>query len=413
MRCWSALVSLILLSMTGSCGRGGGGPRLGVLIWKPDAPGAWDEALAVFRDEHPGVELLVERGPNNASQLHAMLSQRLRSADTSLHVFLMDVTWTPQFARAGWVLPLNERFPPEDRAAFFPGTIEADTWDGKVWAVPFNTDAGLLYYRKDLLDAQGLEPPETWDRLVEEEERIRAAAGGDALWGYSAQMKQYEGLVCNLLEFVRSNGGRLTEPTDPATIGAIRFVRDRIVGHAAPRGILTYEEQESLDLFRSGGAVFLRTWPYAWARLQESPLAGKVGIAKLPSFTDGGPSVSALGGWRFAIHTRSKRPDLAWAFVRHMTSQAMQRHFALRAGKAPARRALYDDPAVLAANPHFRALRDVFVHATPRPRSPVYPRLSDELQRFLHAAISDPDSDIEGLARETRERLRATLHRVR
>ncbi|GIW73313.1 MAG: ABC transporter substrate-binding protein [Planctomycetota bacterium] len=419
---WLAALAALASGAAG-CGPGAEPPgvvTVRLVVWRPDIPEAWERALALFHARHPGIRVVRELGPSSSSELHALLTQKLRNRDRSVDAFIMDVVWAAELALAGWALPLDERLPPAERERFFPAAIEAVTVEGRLYGVPFNTDAGLLYYRKDLLAAAGLEPPETWPELVAHAEAARAAAraaglpGAAGIYGYSGQFRQYEGLVCNMLEFIRSHGGRLTAPDEPPALAAVAFVRDRIIGGAAPRGALTWAEQESLEVFKSGGAVFLRSWPYAWAVLQDpaqSAVAGRVGIAPLPRF-EGGPSTSCLGGWSFGIHRASRHPEQAWAVVRFLTSPEVQRLFAVLAGKAPARRALYADPEVLAANPHFAALRPVFERAVPRPRSPIYPQISYILQRYLHAALSDPASDLPALAQQARRRLERARARL-
>jgi len=414
-----ALASLGLALLTAGCvgdQRDAGAPIvLRVAVWKANNPEAWNEALARFHAAHPGIRVQLDIGPNSSTQLHDLITQKLRNRDASLDAFLMDVVWPAEFAAAGWALALDEWFAPEQRAAFFPGTIEAVSYQGHVYGIPFNTDSGLLYYRSDLLADHGLSPPATWPELTSQARRILAQQGDPRLTGYSGQLRKYEGLVCNLLEFVAANGGDLLEPAAPPAIAAVAFARDSIVHAIAPRGILTYDEQESLDLFRSGGAIFLRSWPYAWTILQDpaqSQVAGRVGIAALPAFPGGRPA-AALGGWSFGVHSASRHVREAVAFITFMTGPEMQTHFAIQAGKAPARRGIFRDPGVLAANPHFADLLAVFETARPRPRTPIYPRISHILQRYLHEALSDPDSPLERLARDTQAEIERELATLR
>ncbi len=406
-----ALLPAALLCLTMGCGDRSEDPNtvtLRVAVWKANNPRAWSQALDRFHQTHPNIRVVLEVGPNSSTQLHDLITQKLRNRDSSLDAFLMDVVWPAEFAAAGWTLPLDDRFARAERTHFFPGCVAAVTCDGQIHGVPFNTDGGLLFCRSDLLTKHGLEPPKTWPELVEQATLIRAREGNSHLHGYSGQFRQYEGLVCNMLEFVHSHGGNLSRCASPEATDAVRFVRESVIGGIAPRGVLTYGEQESLDLFKSGGAVFHRNWPYAWTLLNDgaqSRVAGRVVIAVLPAFPGFSPA-AALGGWSFGIHTQSRHPDEAWAFIRFMTGLEMQRHFAVAAGKAPARRALYGDDEVLEANPHFADLAAVFETATPRPRSPIYPRISHILQRYFHEALASPDANIVQLARGAERRIR-------
>ncbi len=390
------------------------------VTWKPNIPEVWDEIYEIFERENPDIKLIRQVGPHSSTAFHDMLTQKLKNRSTDLDVFLMDVIWPPEFAAAGWAMPLDRLFSKEEREKFLKGAILANTYRGKVYGVPLFIDAGVLYYRKDLLKRYGYQPPETWEKLVEiagaivEKEKKR----GVEIYGYSGQFKQYEGLVCDMMEFILSNNGWIMEPSsdrvaigEPPAVEAVRFVRDRIIGHVAPRGVLTYQEPESLDLFIQGKAVFHRNWPYAWKVAgdpEKSRIAGKVGLVKLPHFR-GGKSYSTLGGWQVGISSYSPNREAAWRFVRFLTSERVQKLIALRAGKAPTRKSLYTDPDVLKANPHFKEMKEVFLSAYPRPRSPLYPALSNLLQRYLSRVISDPGSDIQREAQETAGKMKEIL----
>jgi multiple sugar transport system substrate-binding protein len=370
----------------------------------------------MFEEDNPDVRVELQTGPSSSTQLHDMLSQRLRNRDTSVDVFVMDVVWPPEFGEVGWAMPLDTLFGPSERELFFEGTVESVTWDGSVYGVPFFLDAGVLYYRTDLLSRYGLEPPQTWGQMVRSADSVLRGEEDPTLYGFSAQMAQYEGLVCDMLELVGSAGGDLMEPAGEEAVRALRFARDSLVhlDGMTPPGILTYREQESLELFAAGGAVFHRNWPYAWALCADSEgseIAGEVGISTLPRFS-GGESVSALGGWSFGISAFSPHPEEAWRFVEHMTSPEVQRLFAVEVGKPPARRALYADSAVLAANPHFGPMEQVFEDAAPRPGTPLYPQVSHRLQAFLHGALSDPESRIPDMGRRAAADIAEMLERA-
>lgn len=376
------------------------------VTWKPNQPEVWETVLKIFEAENAGVVVKREIGPHSSTAFHDLLTQKLKNKSKDVDVFFMDVVWPPEFAAAGWAEPLDSYFTVQEQQAFLDGPILANKFEGEIYGVPLFIDSGVLYYRTDLLAKYDIFPPETWEDLVnaattivEKEKEI-----GNELVGYSGQFKQYEGLVCDMLEVILSNGGDILDSSqkssmlsDPKSIEPVRFVRDHIIGVVAPRGVLTYQEPESLDLFVQGKAVFHRNWPYAWEVSndpEKSRIAGKVGITRLPHFP-GGRSFSTLGGWQLGISRTSTNKDTAWKFVKFITSSRVQKIFATQAGKAPTRLNLYDDPEVLAANPHFAQMRAVFQTAYPRPRSPLYPAISNILQRYFSKAISSPASDIE------------------
>lgn len=402
----AVLVCLLLVS----CGQGPAPDNLiRFVTWKPNHPQAWQTVLDLFAREHPELKVVREIGPHSSTAFHDLLTQKLKNKSTEVDVFLMDVIWPPEFASAGWAQPLDDLLPPSEQAEFLPGAIQAGTYRGRIFGIPLNVDAGLLYYRLDLLAKYNFKVPRTWEELANQARTIIEAesGAGKQLAGYSGQFKQYEGLVCDMLEFMLSNQGSVLGPeglkcrlTQSAALEAVGFVRDRIIGHIAPRGVLTYQEPESLALFIQGGSVFMRNWPYAFNAAQDperSRVVGKVGVAPLPHFP-GGKSSSTLGGWQVGVSAFSRNTQAAGTFAKFLTSARVQKIFSVSAGRAPTRLALYDDPEVIRANPQFADMSHAFKNARPRPRSPLYPAISDVLQRYFHTAIIEPGSDIPALA---------------
>lgn len=373
--------------------------------WKPDHPRVWEDALARFTASHPHISVVRELAPHSSTAYHDLLTQKLKNGDTSVDVFFMDVIWVPEFAAARWARPLDDKFLPAMQQAFLPATTEVGRYEQHLYGVPSRIDAGLLYYRKDLLAKYGFDAPTTWEELIRQTETILTAERtvSPTLQGYVAQFKQYEGLVCNMLEVIEAYGGNLLTAdgsrsalsTAPA-LDAIAFVRNRLIGRITSRAALTYQEPESLSLFLQGQAIFHRNWPYAW-ELANNParsiVAGRVGVAPLPG-TISGRHAAALGGWLYGISASSQHPEEAWALIEFLSGEAMQKRFAQEAGIAPSRTALFSDPDLLAASPQLRNHLAILQAATPRPRSPIYPALSHLLQRYFSRALAVHDLDL-------------------
>ena len=384
------------------------------LTWKPNQPEVWERLIRHFHQQHPKIRVQIQVGPHSSTEYHAIVTQRLKNKDDSVDVFFMDVIWPPEFASAGWAMELTSKFTIEEQKRFLHAPIAANTYMGKIYGVPCYLGCGLFYYRKDLLDKYDFKPPRSWTEMLTQGQAILKGEADPGLHIYSAQFKQYEGLVCNMLEFIWSHGGVVLDPqkgrvllTKPFAIRAIAFVRDQIIGKAAPRGAINYEEPESLELFIQGKAVFHRNWPYAWAVANDpnkSRVAGKIDVGALPAFT-GHSSASTLGGWQFGISRWSKYPEETWQFVQFMTSYESQKALALKAGLAPTRTLVYRDAEVRKKMPHLNAFLPAFERARPRPPSPVYPMISQELQRFFSQAIVESPSNLSGLANATSARI--------
>lgn len=393
------------------------------VTWKPDHPKIWDEAILRFEQAYPRIKVEREVAPHSSTAYHDLLTQKLKNRDQSMDVFFMDVIWPSEFAAAGWALPLDDQFTPSERRKFLGATIEVGIYQGHIYGVPSRIDSGMLYYRKDLLTKYGFSPPATWKELVHQAHTIVKGERSTqpALRGYSGQFKQYEGLVCDMLEFVGShNGSFLTEDgskstlASPDTIEAVRFVREWIIHGLATPAVLTYQEPESLAVFVKGKAVFHRNWPYAWGLSNDpshSKIVGNVGVTTLPHF-ERGNSVSALGGWLYGISAYSQHPDEAWTFIEFMTSPEMQKYFALHASLAPSRKALYSDSEILEANPQYIDLYPVFQTAKPRPRTPIYPIVSHIWQRYFSRVLAFSETDILEEAKEADRQINQFLQLI-
>lgn len=381
--------------------------------------GAVGQELQVCRDgaqawaSATGNEVEVVSTPNSATERLALYQQILAAGSGDIDVFQIDVIWPGILAPH--LIDLAPLVPQEEIDAHFPAIVENNTVDGRLVAMPWFTDAGLLYYRKDLLEKHGAQPPSTWDELasiakdIQDKER---SAGNERMWGYVYQAKAYEGLTCNALEWVASFGGGTILDKDgnitvdnPQAAAALRWAAST-VGTISPEGVLNYAEEESRGVFQSGNAVFMRNWPYAWALAQapDSAIRDKVGVAVLPSHEQGGPHAATLGGWQLAVSRYSAEPELAADLVRYLTSYEEQKRRAIEASYNPTIDALYQDREVLAAVPFFGSLRDTFVNAVARPSvvsGTRYNQLSSGFFNAVHAVLSgreDAETSLAGLS---------------
>jgi multiple sugar transport system substrate-binding protein len=394
----------------------------------PNEVDFWEKLIADFEQES-GIAVTIRRQVTDTDLRRQELFLALRSKQTDPDVFLMDVVWIPQFVQSGWLQSLD-RYMAQDSISpndFLTRVVRlADAYNGHIMALPVYVDGGVLYYRTDLLEKYGYDgPPDTWQHLqdcavrIEQEERKSIPD----FYGFVWQGAQYEGLVCNFLEYAGSNGGGILDSTgnvivdSPENVAALTFMHDLIrASEVSPPNTFTeMKEEEVRTFFQQGKALFERNWPYAWALHQDSasPVAGKVGIAPLPHF-DGGHSVSTLGGWHVGISQFSDVKPEAWKLVEYIISHNTQKQLALNLGWNPGRVDVYDDPEVLQKMPQLAALREVFAHALPRPTVPYYSRISSVLQRDLNAALaggmtpedalSDAQKEIEAIVREYREK---------
>jgi trehalose/maltose transport system substrate-binding protein len=394
--CAAALLAALLVALT-SCMQQSPVEQSPTVVFKHGKiagdPAHLRALLDEFERRNPGIAVKDETLPASTDEQHQYYVINLEAMSADFDVLSMDVIWVPEFARAGWLRDLSHLLPPGERDDFFPGPVEADRWAGRMYAVPWYIDAGLLYYRIDLLRKHGLDVPRSWPELVATTRRVMEREPG--IYGYIWQGRQYEGLVCNVLEYVWSNGGEVLQDgrcviDSPENAEALRFVRDLIARYGVtPPLVTTAIEETTRHLFGGGRALFMRNWPYAWTVFQRegSPVRGKVGVAPLPSFP-GRPSASTLGGWQLGVNRYSKRAEAAEKLVVFLTSPQTQKRLALTLGYKPTRKSLYADADLRREQPFIVGLYDIFMKARPRPVTPYYMMMTQVIQSEFSAAVS-------------------------
>ena len=383
-----ALATLLLLAI--SCRSGQPDHRI-VVTFSGSALGAEGELLARhiarFEQANPGIHVRIQHTPDDASQRHQLFVQWLNARAGEPDILQLDVVWTPEFAAAGWLLPLDRWKP--NASAFFPSTIAANTWAGSQFAMPWFMDVGMLYWRTDLFHAA----PATMEELAAD---AKAARARGIPYGVVWQSARYEGLVTSFVEFLGAFGGRILSDDgrvvvdSPEGIKALTFMRDLITSGAAPTDILTWHEEESRFAFQNGAAAMMRNWPYAVTLLKQpadSRVAGKFAVAPMPGAAGGAPTAT-LGGSALGINAFTEHPDAAWKVVDFLT-QPEQMLDRSRLSGYPPRPALYDDPRLAEILPIPIGLaRSIVEHSVARPATPIYSQLSELLQIDLHRALS-------------------------
>ena len=365
-------------------------------------------------EEKTGHEVDIVSTPNSSTERLSLYQQILSANSSDIDVMQIDVVWPGLLANH--LLDLREALGDEAGKGHFPAIVENNTVDGRLVAMPWFTDAGVLYYRKDLLEKYGFEAPATWAELTEIAREIKAAereAGNERMHGFVFQGRAYEGLTVNALEWVASHGGgTLVEPDGEISINnaqaaAALDLAASWVGEIAPSGVLNYTEEEARGVFQGGNAVFMRNWPYAWSLAQSegSEVRGKVGVTQLPAGGDG-TSAAGLGGWNLAVSRYSENPELAADLVAFLTGHEEQKRRAIEASYNPTLEALYQDEEVLEAVPFFGELYDTFVNAVARPSAvtgDAYGRVSNAFFSASHDVLSGSRSGEQAVADLERE----------
>ncbi|MBY3118347.1 ABC transporter substrate-binding protein [Rhizobium leguminosarum] len=363
--------------------------------------------LAIF-EKDTGNQVKLVTMPSSSSEQFSQYRLWLAAGNKDVDVYQTDVIWAPQLA---------DQFVDLKEAAkdvvgqFFPSIIASQTVNGRLVALPLFTDAPALFYRKDLLEKYGKQPPKTWDEMAATAKEIQdkeRQAGQKDLWGYVFQGNSYEGLTCNGLEWVKSSGGgQIVEPDGTISINnekaAAALERAKgWIGTISPPGVLAYQEEESRGVWQTGNAVFMRNWPYAYSlgNGADSAVKGKFDVMTLPVAAVGDKPSSTLGGWNLAVSKYSEKQDAAIALVKFLASKDVQKARAIELSNLPTLTDIYDDKDVAAAQPFMPNWKPIFQDAVPRPSATAkvkYNEVSSKFWTAVHNTLSGSGSAAENL----------------
>jgi multiple sugar transport system substrate-binding protein len=389
-------------ALLGAAGCGGGGEQGGgatniTFAFTPDEAGGLRKLIDGFNRQNRGeIQVKWREMPALSADYLEQIQAELQSGQSTVDLIGGDVIWPAQFAANGWILDLSDRFTEDMRQDYLEGPLGSVQYQGKVWGVPWFTDAGMFYYRKDLLEQSGFsEPPDTWDQMKEMSEKVRRDAG--TRYGFVFQGSQDEGGVVDALEHIWNAGGDVLDGEtvvidSPEAAQGLALRRSMIVDGIAPEATGDYTTQESQAAFTNGDVVFMRNWPFVYGLLSDPETSrvrpDQVDIAPLPVADEGGQSFSGLGGWNFLVNSSAEEKlDQIWTFIEYMSAPEQQKTFALESARLPTVRSLYEDEEVLNKLPVARLGREALDNARPRPVSPYYSDMSLAMAEQFNASL--------------------------
>ena len=352
-----------------------------------------------FNQEHRGeINLKVVRGPLETEAMSDLAISSLLLGNAPFDGLLMDVTWLPKYAAAGWMEPLEDFFNEKDVDALAIGAREGNSYDGHLYRWPLTADMGLLYYRTDLME----QPPETPEELVLVSQSLQKDRKVD--WGYVWQGRQYEGLSCVYLEMIDGFGGDWLQPNnnhigldlDPG-VQAAAWLQELIDQGVSPNAVTNYAEPEALQSFKVGDAAFMRNWPYAWTELQKSDSAvkGNVGITTMVARP--GHSTATLGSWGLTVLKGSAHVNASIEAIRFLTNESSQKQLFLKHGYTPTQQSVFDDPQLLQDKPILAEFGQALKVVKARPETPLYAQISDVLTRQLSSILTRETTPKDGM----------------
>ncbi|WP_433336199.1 ABC transporter substrate-binding protein [Spirillospora sp. CA-294931] len=360
-----------------------------------DLSGTIQKLVGRWNAQHPNEKVRLVELPEDGDQTRQQLVQNAQIKSSAYDVIRLDAVWTAEFAARRWVLPL-----PEDKLApgtFVPAALETGKYRGKLYAAPWLTGTGILYYRKDLLSAAGVkEPPTTWAALRDACDKVKKTSQGKGADCYAGQYDKYEGLTVNYSEAVQSAGGQVFDAAGKPQVNTaqakagLQFLVDGFKQGLIPSKGVTLKEEESRRAFQDGKLVFHRNWAYVYALASakdgSSKVNGKFDVAPLPG--KDGPGSGTLGGNNLAVSAFSKHQASARDFIAYIVSLDVQREYGREQSFPLSRGALYDDPAMIKLYPYLPVLKKSLETARPRPVAVKYSQVSAAVQDQVTAAVT-------------------------
>ncbi len=412
-----ALASLVAVALAASvlsaCGSGSGdsGPRELTFFVAIQPGGTIEEVSKRCSEESKGrYEITPEFLPTDATQQREQLVRRLGAEDPSIDVVGMDVIWTGEFANAGWVEEWTGPLKQQVTEKVFANVIETASFEGGLYAAPFNTNTQLLWYRKDLVP----KPPTTWDEMIDQAEKLKEAGT------IQVQANRYEGFMVWANALIESAGTPIL--SGPETVDLKQSPTEKalaVMGRlanssAAPPSLSTSDEDSTRLGFEAGESAFMTNYTFAYASAQaEAPEIGKeMGFARFPEVEAGTPSKPPLGGFNLAVSTFSENKEVAFDAAACLANEESQLTAVELDGLPPSRSDLYTDKVVTEAYPGFAGLvKESIEGSGPRPTTPAYQDVSLAVQRSLHPPDKIDPEDTESIYDELKSNLEDAVKR--
>ncbi|MBO2448882.1 ABC transporter substrate-binding protein [Actinomadura barringtoniae] len=364
-----------------------------------DLTGTIQKLIGKWNTAHPKEQVRLVELPEDGDQTRQQLVQNAQIKSSAYDVIRLDAVWTAEFAARRWVLPLDES--KLDPSTFVPAALETGKYRGKLYAAPWLTGTGILYYRKDLLKDAGVnEPPKTWADLTADCDKVKKTSAGKGVDCFAGQYDKYEGLTVNYSEAVQSAGGQVFDAsgkpqvTSPQAKAGMQFLVDGFKKGTIPAKGVTLKEEEGRRAFQEGKLVFHRNWAYVYAMAEatdgSSKVNGKFDVAPLPG--KDGLGSGTLGGNNLSVSAFSKHQATARAFITYIVSLDVEKEYGTEQSFPLSRSALYDDAAMIKKYPYLPVLKKSLDAAKGRPVAVKYSEVSAAIQDNVTAAITGKKS---------------------
>jgi ABC-type glycerol-3-phosphate transport system substrate-binding protein len=357
------------------------------------------EIIEKFEKENPNISIVRVDIPNHENRLE-FIEQAIEDPTKQVDLIDSDIVWTYTLAKNNHVMALDDYFTNEDLNNFFSSALEGNIINDKLYGIPYRTDTGILYYRKDLLNKYNQKVPKTYKELIEVYENISKE---EDIYGLGGSWYPYEGLTCNAMELLWTYGGQLN--TDPNYEGNIIDTQENRYAFKEMKKLvdqgITHPEIFELksgslrEEFSSGNLLFMRDWPTGWHKIVDSEklsIEDQVGITYLPLGKPNGDNSGALGGWQLMVSKTSEHKEESVQFIKFFTNYENNKELILGMSYLPVRNDLYNDSDVISEIPFVKRNVKLFSNARHRPFHEDYVNFSqiyiDNISKYLKGEVT-------------------------
>lgn len=402
----TALLAVCLVVPLAACGTDDGPP---VLTWyiNPDSGGQQTIAQQCTEEADGAYVIDTELLPRDAPSQREQLVRRLAARDSSIDLMSIDPPYIPEFARAGFLAPVPQDVVDQVTQDVTEGALQGAMFDDELVTIPFWANTQLLWYRKSVAEAAGLdmERPVTWDQIID------AAVEQDVT--VAVQGVRAESLTVWINALVSSAGGQIlanpeaeAEQIEPDLDSDAGRRAAEIIARIAQTGVggpqlANATEDINASMFEGDRAGFMVNWPFVWPRGQGAVEDGTLdqsalddyGWAMYPAVEEGEQARPPYGGINLGIGAFSEQQDLAFEAALCIVRPEHQAQYFVSDGNPPSSIAAFDDPQVQEAFPMADVIRESLENAAPRPQTAFYNEVSSSLQRTWHPPAGvDPDT---------------------
>jgi multiple sugar transport system substrate-binding protein len=354
----------------------------------PDPSGAIQQAVNRCSTESGGrYTISYNKLPTDADGQRQQLVRRLSADDSTMDILGLDVTWETEFAQAGWIVPWAGAEKTAAEKDTLPAMLATATVGGKLYAVPYNTNTQLLWYRNDLVH----HPPATWNQMINDAEALARAGKPHYI---EIQGAQYEGVTAWFNTLVASAGGSIlnsrgTAPSlGPPALKALQIMSRLARSPAADPSLGVQQEDQNRLAMEGGTAAFELNYPFVYPSMKaDNPQLFKhFKWAPYPRVYAGKPSRVTIGGIDLAVSSRSHHQALARQAILCLRDRRNQFLAAVKGGLPPTLMSLYDDPGFIKAYPFAAEIKKSLLSASVRPKTAAYQNVSNVISH----AVSPP-----------------------